>query len=138
MTEYKVGDNVLVAMKISKVDSGATDDLPYLIKTKKGNDVWISELEIWDKTIASTSDLKWSHPVDHKEIVRLEHLSAQLDIFYAALDIMQHQFNYKSTKNLEDDLISRKLSLIRHELGQLDQLIHWSDKEFSYKIEDKS
>jgi hypothetical protein len=136
MTEYKVGDNVLVAMKISKVDSEATDDLPYLIKTKKDNDMWISENEIRDKFIEAESKLKWSHPIDHVELIKLEHLTAQLQVIYGAIDLMQHQFTNYSTENLEGDLIKSKLKMIRSELDQLDALIYWSDKEFSYKIED--
>lgn len=137
MCRYKVGDKVLVATEISKVDSGATDDLPYLIKTKKGNDVWISKNEVRDKFIEATPDLKWSHPIDYEELIKLEHLTAQLQVIYVAIDLTQHQFTYV-TENLESDLIKNKLKLIRGELDQLDTLLNWSDKEFSYKIEDKS
>lgn len=138
MSEYKVGDKVLVAMEIAKVDSGATDDLPYLIKTKNEYEIWISENEIRDKFIEAEPELKWSHPMSHDELIALEHLNAQLQVLYAGLDLAQHQYISGAKKNLEYELICNKLRHVRSEFSQLDTLLHWSDKEFSYKIEDKS
>jgi len=138
MSKYKVGDKVLVAMEIAKVDEVASDDLPYKVINKNEYEIWISENEIRDKFIEAEPELKWSHPIDHEELIKLEHLTAQLQVIYAALDLTQNQFITYAAENLEGNLIKNKLKMIRGELDQLDALIHWSDKEFSYKIEDKS
>lgn len=138
MSEYKVGDKVLVAMEIAKVDEVASDDLPYKVINKNEYEIWISENEIRDKFIEAEPELKWSHPINHNEVIALEHLNAQLQVLYAGIDLAQHQYISGAKKNLEYELICNKLRHIRSELDQLDTLLHWSDKEFSYKIEDKS